>query len=52
MAKARVHNLLVTLDGFSTGEGQNLNAAFGHAQEQFQHGSVLSVCGAECSPTR
>ena len=36
MAKARVHNLLVTLDGFSTGEGQNLNAAFGHAQEQFQ----------------
>jgi dihydrofolate reductase len=37
MAKVRVHNLLVTLDGFSTGEGQNLNTAFGHAQEQFQH---------------
>jgi dihydrofolate reductase len=37
MAKVRVHNLLVTLDGFATGEGQNLTAAFGHAQEQFLH---------------
>jgi dihydrofolate reductase len=37
MAKVRVHNLLVTLDGFATGEGQSLTAAFGHAQEQFQH---------------
>jgi dihydrofolate reductase len=37
MAKVRVHNLLVTLDGFATGEGQSLTAAFGHAQEQFLH---------------
>jgi dihydrofolate reductase len=35
MAKVRVHNLLVTLDGFATGEGQSLTAAFGHAQERF-----------------
>jgi dihydrofolate reductase len=35
MARVRVHNLLVTLDGFATGEGQSLTAAFGHAQEQF-----------------
>jgi dihydrofolate reductase len=37
MAKVRVHNLLVTLDGFATGEGQSLTAAFGHAQEPFRH---------------
>jgi dihydrofolate reductase len=37
MANVRVHNFLVTLDGFATGEGQSLTAAFGHAQEQFQH---------------
>jgi dihydrofolate reductase len=37
MARVRVHNLLVTLDGFATGEGQSLTAAFGHAQEQFLH---------------
>jgi dihydrofolate reductase len=37
MAKVRVHNLLVTLDGFATGEGQSLTAAFGHAQERFLH---------------
>ena len=33
----RVHNLLVTLDGYATGDGQSLNAAFGHAQDEFLH---------------
>jgi dihydrofolate reductase len=28
--------MLVTLDGYATGEGQHLGAAFGHAHEQFQ----------------
>ena len=37
MTKIRVHNLLVTLDGFSTGEDQSLTAPFGHAHEQFLH---------------
>jgi len=37
MARVRVHNLLVTLDGIATGEGQSLTAAFCHAQEQFLH---------------
>jgi dihydrofolate reductase len=32
MSKVRVHNLSVSLDGFATGEGQSLDAPFGHAQ--------------------
>ncbi|MGX5681253.1 dihydrofolate reductase family protein [Schumannella luteola] len=31
MSKLRVHNLAVSLDGFGTGEGQSLEAPFGHA---------------------
>jgi len=31
MAKLRVHNLAVSLDGFATGEGQSTDAPFGHA---------------------
>jgi dihydrofolate reductase len=31
MSKLRVHNLAVSLDGFATGEGQRLEAPFGHA---------------------
>jgi dihydrofolate reductase len=30
MSKVRVHNLAVSLDGFATGEGQSLEAPFGH----------------------
>ena len=33
----RVHNLLVSLDGYATGDGQSLDAAFGHAQDEFLH---------------
>ena len=32
MAQVRVHNFSVSLDGFGTGEGQTLDAPFGHAQ--------------------
>jgi dihydrofolate reductase len=32
----RVHNLLVSLDGYATGEGQALDAPFGHATEEFE----------------
>lgn len=35
MSKLRVHNLIVSLDGFATSEGQSLDAAFGHAQRTF-----------------
>ena len=31
MAQVRVHNFSVSLDGFGTGEGQSLEATFGHA---------------------
>ncbi len=31
MASVRVHNFSVSLDGFGTGEGQGLEAPFGHA---------------------
>ena len=31
MSKVRVHNFSISLDGFGTGEGQSLDAPFGHA---------------------
>lgn len=31
MSRVRVHNFSVSLDGFATGEGQTLEAPFGHA---------------------
>jgi dihydrofolate reductase len=31
MSRVRVHNLSMSLDGFGTGEGQSLEAPFGHA---------------------
>jgi dihydrofolate reductase len=31
MPKLRAHNIAVSLDGFATGEGQSLDAPFGHA---------------------
>ena len=35
MSKLRVHNFVVSLDGYASGEGQSINAAFGHAQREF-----------------
>ena len=35
MPNLRVHNLVVSLDGYASGEGQSLDAAFGHAQQEF-----------------
>ena len=34
MPLARVHNFSISLDGFATGEGQSLDAPFGHAGER------------------
>jgi dihydrofolate reductase len=34
MSRVRVHNIVVSLDGYATGEGQALDAPFGDAQEQ------------------
>jgi hypothetical protein len=33
MSKVRVHNLIVSLDGFATGERQSFDSPFGHAQD-------------------
>jgi dihydrofolate reductase len=35
MTKLRVHNLVVSIDGYASGEAQSLDAAFGHAHEEF-----------------
>lgn len=35
MTKLRVHNFLLSLDGYATGSGQTTEAAFGHAQNEF-----------------
>ena len=34
MSRVRVHNFSVSLDGFGTGEGQTLEAPFGHAGQR------------------
>ena len=34
MSRVRVHNFIVSLDGYATGENQRLDAAFGDAQDQ------------------
>lgn len=31
MSRVRVHNFAISIDGFATGEGQSLEAPFGHA---------------------
>jgi hypothetical protein len=33
MSKVRIHNLVVSLDGFATGEGPSFDSPFGHAQD-------------------
>ncbi|MFJ9087935.1 dihydrofolate reductase family protein [Streptomyces sp. NPDC102384] len=34
MSRVRVHNFAISIDGFATGEGQSLDAPFGHAGER------------------
>jgi dihydrofolate reductase len=34
MSRVRVHNFSISIDGFATGEGQSLEAPFGHAGER------------------
>jgi hypothetical protein len=35
MSKVRVHNFVVSLDGYASGEAQSIDSAFGHAQREF-----------------
>ena len=34
MSRVRIHNFSISLDGFATGEGQSLDAPFGHAGQR------------------
>ncbi|AWB88539.1 dihydrofolate reductase family protein [Salinibacterium hongtaonis] len=52
MTKLRVHNLMVSLDGFSTGEGLSVDAPFGHAGDRlarwfFPTHTFVSMSGHE-----
>ncbi len=40
MSLVRVHNFSVSLDGFGTGEGQRLDAPFGHAGSRLMEWAV------------
>ena len=46
MTLARVHNFGISLDGFGTGEGQSLEAPFGHAGTSLT--SVHTAVGCAC----
>jgi dihydrofolate reductase len=55
MSRVRVHNLSVSLDGFGTGDGQSLEAPFGHAGSRlhewfFPTRTFSGIRGAESDP--
>ena len=47
MSLARVHNISISLDGFATGEGQSLDAPFGHAGERLHEWMFVTRWGRE-----
>jgi dihydrofolate reductase len=47
MSLARVHNFSVSLDGFGTGEGQALDAPFGHAGQRLTEWIIATRWGRE-----
>ncbi len=47
MSLARVHNFSISLDGFATGEGQSLDAPFGHAGERLHEWMFATRWGRE-----
>src|SRR3954449_9765909 len=42
MTRIRIHNLFISLGGFATGEGQALDAPFGHAGRRLAKGGVAT----------
>lgn len=46
MSKVRVHGFSVSLDGYGTGEGQSLEAPFGHAGQQLHQWMFKTAHGA------
>jgi hypothetical protein len=47
VAKVRVHNLSVSLDGFGTGEGLSLEAPFGHSGHRLHEWMFATRFGHE-----
>lgn len=47
MSRVRVHGFSISLDGFGTGEGQSLEAPFGHAGHQLHEWMFQTARGAE-----
>ena len=47
MSLARVQFISVSLDGFATGEGQSLDAPFGHAGERLHDWMFATRWGRE-----
>ena len=46
MSLVRVHNFSVSLDGFGTGDGQTLDAPFGHAGHRLHEWMIATRTGA------
>ena len=46
MTRTRIHNLSISLDGFATGEGQALDAPFGHAGQRLHEWMIATRFGA------
>jgi len=42
MSRVRVHNLSISLDGYCTGEGQSMEAPFGHAGERLMESFIAT----------
>ena len=47
MSRARVHNFSISLDGFATGDGQALDAPFGHAGHRLHEWMFATRFGQE-----
>src|SRR3954462_3840406 len=46
MTRTRIHNFSISLDGFATGEGQALDAPFGHAGHRLHEWMIATRFGA------
>jgi dihydrofolate reductase len=47
MSRVRVHNFSISLDGFATGEGQSLDAPFGHAGHRLHEWMIATRFGRQ-----
>ena len=47
MSRVRIHNFSISLDGFATGEGQTLDAPFGHAGHRLHEWMIATRFGRQ-----